>query len=416
MIAEILSVGTELLLGQTVDTNATFISQALSSVGIDLYYRATVGDNPDRMRTAMAASLERADILVTIGGLGPTLDDLTKEIACEVLGVETAIDPEQDQRLRELAKRRQFTPPASFFKQAVLPTKQYGRAIPNPNGTAPGVWAENNGKIVICLPGPPFEFIPMVEQSVIPWISERNSGERTVIRSQTLRLIGIGESWAEDKVKDLMDKGNPTVAPYAKLGECHLRITAKAGSEDAADKIIAPVEAEIRSRLGNAVYGINDETLELVCVRLLTERGQTVSTAESCTGGLLAGRITAISGSSAVFETGFITYANSAKQKLIGVSEETLEKYGAVSEETVREMALGAKSAAGSDYAVSVTGIAGPTGGTDEKPVGLVYIAVAKPDGNIAITKNQFPGRRNDVRNRAAHMALAQLREALIIV
>jgi nicotinamide-nucleotide amidase len=213
-----------------------------------------------------------------------------------------------------------------------------------------------------------------------------------------------------------MDKGNPTVAPYAKLGECHLRITAKAGSEDAADKIIAPVEAEIRSRLGNAVYGINDETLELVCVRLLTERGQTVSTAESCTGGLLAGRITAISGSSAVFETGFITYANSAKQKLIGVSEETLEKYGAVSEETAREMALGAKSAAGSDYAVSVTGIAGPTGGTDEKPVGLVYIAVAKPDGNIAITKNQFPGRRNDVRNRAAHMALAQLREALIIV
>jgi nicotinamide-nucleotide amidase len=413
LIAETLSVGTELLLGQTVDTNAAYLSRILSDLGISLYYRATVGDNPDRMRASLAAAFSRADIVITIGGLGPTMDDLTKEIVCEVLDVDMATDPAQEKRLLDLAAARGYRFPPSFLKQAILPIAPHGRAVPNPVGTAPGVWIDKNGKIAVCLPGPPNELIPMVEQSVAPWIAERIGAERTVIRSRILRIIGIGESVAEDMVKDLLGGTNPTVAPYAKLGECHLRVTARAASDADADDLIAPVEIEIRRRLGSAIYGVNDETLEYAVVSMLRERNLTISTAESCTGGLIAQRITSVSGASDVFHLGAVTYGNDAKQSLLGVSAKTLFQHGAVSAETAREMATGIRAKAGSDFGIAVTGIAGPTGGTADKPVGLVYIALAD-SGGVHVRRNTFGGSRDDVRRRSSHFALAMVRDALL--
>jgi len=412
MIAEIVSVGTELLLGQIVDTNSAFLAQTLSALGVDIYYRTTVGDNPDRMRATLREALFRSDIVITVGGLGPTMDDLTKEISAEVLGIELVIDQEIEQRLRAFAHKRGVALPPSFLKQALVPV-EHGSPLPNPNGTAPGMIAERNGKMVVCLPGPPNELIPMVEQSVVPAITEKLGAGRTVIKSRVLRIIGIGESLAEDAVKDLILGTNPTVAPYAKLGECHLRITAQASDDQAALKLIEPVEKEIKRRLGKAVYGIDNETLEQVIVERLTQLSQTVTTAESCTGGLLAERLTAVPGASVVFNTGIVAYANDVKEKLLNVPHEIIEAYGAVSEQTARAMAGGAKANDQSDYSVATTGVAGPTGGTPEKPVGLVYIAVASPSG-VRVEKYNFLGRRADIQRRAAHAALALLREAII--
>jgi nicotinamide-nucleotide amidase len=413
LIAETLSVGTELLLGQTVDTNASYLARVLSDLGISLYYRGTVGDNPDRMREALGAAFARADVVITIGGLGPTMDDLTKEIVCSVLEVDMAVDPDQEQRLKDLAARRGYRYPPSFLKQALMPAPPYGRVVPNPVGTAPGIWVEKAGKIAVSLPGPPNELIPMVEQSVIPWLAEKLGADRLVIKSQILRIIGIGESVAEETVKDLITGENPTVAPYAKLGECHLRITARANSEPSADALIAPVEAEIRRRLGAAVYGINDQTLEYATVQLLRELNLSVSTAESCTGGLVAQRITSVPGASDIFSIGFVTYSNDAKTAILGVSPETLAEHGAVSPETAEGMAIGARASAESDFALAVTGIAGPGGGAPDKPVGLVYIALAQASG-VTVSRNLYGGSRDDVRRRSSHSALAMLRDAAL--
>jgi len=412
LIAEIVSVGTELLLGQIVDTNSVFLAKTLSALGVDIYYRTTVGDNPDRMRLVLKQALSRSDIVITVGGLGPTMDDLTKEISAEVLGVELVVDSAIRQRLSEFAAKRDVALPPSFLKQALVPATG-GYPLPNPNGTAPGMLAEKDGKIVICLPGPPNELIPMVELSVIPYVAEKSGGNRTVIKSRNLRIIGVGESLAEDAVKDLILSSNPTVAPYAKLGECHLRITARAPDEASALALIEPVEAEIRKRLGQAVYGVDDETLELVIVRELARRRQFVSIAESCTGGLIAERVTSIAGSSEVFRTGIVSYANSAKEQLLNVPAQTLIDYGAVSPETATAMATGVKQIDKSEFSVATTGIAGPGGGTEEKPVGLVYIAVVSPAA-VRVEKYQFLGRRADIQRRTAHAALALLRESIL--
>jgi nicotinamide-nucleotide amidase len=412
MIAEVLSVGTELLLGQIVDTNAAFLAQTLSSLGVDLYYRTTVGDNPDRMRSTLRQALSRSDIVITVGGLGPTMDDLTKEISAEVLGIELDIDPEIEQKLKDMATRRGITLPPSFLKQALVPAAN-GKPIPNPNGTAPGMLAEKNGKTIVCLPGPPNELIPMVELTVVPYIATKAGDKRTVIKSRILRIIGVGESLAEDAVKDLLKGTNPTVAPYAKLGECHLRVTARAADDRLATELIEPVDREIRRRLGRAVYGVDDETLEKVIVDELTKRNQTVSTAESCTGGLLAERITSIAGSSTVFRTGIVAYADQTKQRLLQVPTDLLQEFGAVSSQVAEAMAVGARAADGSDFGLSTTGIAGPSGGSADKPVGLVYIAVAGPEG-VRVDTYNFTGRRADIQRRAAHTALANLREAIL--
>ena len=412
MIAETLSVGTELLLGQIVDTDAVFLAQMLSRLGVPLYFRTTVGDNPERIKDALRLALSRADLVVTIGGLGPTMDDLTKEMAAEVLDVPLVEDAVHAEWLRGLGHARGWdTMPEGFVKQAMVPRS--GRGLPNPTGTALGALFEKDGKVILCLPGPPNELVPMAEQSVEPFLRERTAGERQVIRSRTLRIVGAGEIRIEDLVRDLMQAANPTVAPYAKTGEVHLRITARAASDGEADVLIAPVEQALRRRLGDVVYGTDDETLEYVLVQALTLLGLTLTTAESCTGGLVAQRLTSVPDASRVFEEGFVTYANTAKTKCLRVPEELLARVGAVSADVARAMAVGAREAAGSDLAVSVTGVAGPGGGTPAKPVGTVHIGLAW-DGGVVSEQHQFLGSRADVRWRSAQSALALVRRFLM--
>lgn len=413
MIAETLSVGTELLLGQIVDTDAAFIARALAEIGVGMVFRGTVGDNHKRLREAIRLSISRCDLLITCGGLGPTMDDLTKEAVAEELGVPLIPDPEQLARLRDIAAGREDIPD-SFFGQALAPQAPHGYAIPNPNGTAPGVWIEAAGKIAICLPGPPNELIPMMQESVVPQIAARLGGGRSVIRSRVLHIVGIGESRIEEMTRDLLLSENPTVAPLAGLAECKLRITARAGSEQEAERLIAPREAAIRARLGDAVYGVDGETLEYAVITLLKSKKLTAATAESCTGGLIAQRLTSVAGASDAFGTGIVAYANSAKTALLGVPEALLAAHGAVSAECAAAMAEGARAASGADIAVSVTGVAGPSGGSEEKPVGLVYISVAARAHPTTAQRHLFHGSRADINGRAATNAIAAVRTLLL--
>ncbi|WP_309714473.1 competence/damage-inducible protein A [Armatimonas sp.] len=408
MTAEIISFGTELLLGQIVDTDAAYLAQKLSQCGVSVYNRATVGDNLERATAALTLALSRSDIVFCIGGLGPTGDDLTRMVIAAALDAPLVRDPVLVALLTAWFEKRGYTTSDAIFLQADVPTG--GVPIPNANGTAPGLWVEKDGKTVVALPGPPNEFVPMVDTEILPRIGG-SSG--SVIRSRTLRIVGMGESVAEEKTADLMAAANPSVAPYAKPAEVHLRVTAKAASAEEAEALIAPVANEIKTRLGSVIYGEDDQTLEEVVVRLLEAQGKTVATAESCTGGWLAQRITAISGSSSVFHTGVVTYANESKMGLLGIPRALIGALGAVSPEVAKAMAERVRDLGQADFGIGVTGIAGPGGGSDEKPVGLVYIAVAGPEGT-ELTKNIFPGQRADVRWRATQTALDMLRKQLI--
>ena len=407
MRAEVISVGTELLLGQIVDTNAAYLSRLLPQFGIDLHYRVTVGDNGPRLADALKTALSRADIVFTIGGLGPTTDDLTKETVAAVVGDEMVLDEESAERLRTFFAARGIDMPEANLKQAMIPRR--GRMFANPLGTAPGAAFETDDKVVIVLPGPPREFTEMVDSRVVPYLKERAGEGAEVIRSRVLRIAGLGESSAADMVKDLLGGSNPTVAPLAGAGEVHLRITAKAASIAEADAMIDEMDRKLAAILGNAVFGRDDETLEQVIVGRLAERNLTLATAESCTGGLIGSRITDVSGSSETYLVGFVTYSNQAKKELLGVDEQLLIEYGAVSEQVARAMAEGARRVSGADIAISVTGIAGPTGGTAAKPVGLVYMALAAADGTIAF-EHRFSGSRMDIKQRASQAALNMLR------
>ena len=413
MRAEIISVGTELLLGQIVDTNAAYLSQVLSSLGIDIYYRSTVGDNAARLADTLKTALSRSDVVITIGGLGPTEDDLTKETIADALGDEMVADPVSEAKIRDFFERRGLPIAESNLKQALSP--KHGQVVPNDVGTAPGALFEKDGKIVIALPGPPGEMIPMVDRYVTPILSERaaSTSGRSVIKSRVLRVCGIGESAAEIKVKDLLASSNPSLAPYAKGGEVHFRVTAKSADEDEAERLIAGLESKVRERLGEFIYGIDEETLETVVVRMLVERGLTLALAESCTGGLVANRITNVPGSSETLMAAIVAYANEAKTKFLGVPEETLRAHGAVSSETAQAMAEGAARNVGTDIALGITGIAGPGGGSDEKPVGLVYIAMRTPSG-VEVTRNMYGGSREDIKMRASQTALNMLRVYLM--
>lgn len=406
MRAEVVSVGTELLLGQIVDTNAAYLARVLSDLGISLYRRTTVGDNMDRLLAALLRALNDADIVITIGGLGPTMDDITRDGLAAAMGDTLRMDEAIAERLRRFFRSRGMPVLESNLRQAMVPT--HGRALDNPNGTAPGLLFEKDGKIGIALPGPPNEFIPMVENHVAPYLREK-TGNVGTIRSKVLRVVGVGESVAEDKLKDLMQDANPTVAPYAKVGEVHLRVTAKADTAEAAERLIAERAALVRERLGDAIYGEDEETLEQAVVALLKVRGQTVATAESCTGGLVAQRITDVPGSSAVFPGGVVVYSNEAKTDLIGVPAEMLARVGAVSPEVGQALAEGARRRFAADYGIGITGIAGPDGGTPEKPVGLVYMAVAH-EGGCDVEQANFIGSRQIVRHRASTTALNMLR------
>jgi len=408
--AEVISVGTELLLGQIVDTDAAYLSKLLPQFGIDLHYRVTVGDNEPRLADALRLALSRADVVFTIGGIGPTMDDLTKETVAHVLGDEMVLHEESAERLRAFFAARGIDMPEANLKQALVPRR--GKVLPNPLGTAPGAAFETDGKVVIVLPGPPREFIEMVDSQVMPYLRELVGESASVIRSRVLRIAGLGESSVADMVNDLLGGSNPTVAPLASLGEVHLRITAKAESIAEADMMIDEMDGKLSAILGNSIFGRDDESLERVVVRMLTERALTLAVAESCTGGLVANRITDVSGSSAAFVVGFVAYSNQAKKELLGLDEQLLSKYGAVSEQTARAMAEGAKRVSGADVAISVTGIAGPTGGTAAKPVGLVYMALSAVDGTIAF-EHRFSGSRMDIKLRASQAALNMLRVRL---
>lgn len=411
MRAEIVSIGTELLLGQITDTNAVFISSDLAARGIDLWHRSTVGDNLGRVCAVLRMALERADVVITIAGLGPTQDDLTKEAVSEVTGIALLPDPDAEEVLRAFFERRGLPCHESNFKQTNRP--EQGLNLKNPNGTAPGAVFDLGAQAVICLPGPPSELIPMWNDEVVPWLGSRGFLPGEVLFSRTLRFVGIGESLLEPRISDLMQGANPTVAPYAKTGEVHIRITAKAADEAAARAMIAEKESEIRSRVGEFIYGVDDETLESAVVRALAERKLTMATAESCTGGLIASRISDVPGSSEVFLEGLVCYSNQAKTSVLGVPAGLIEAHGAVSEEVAIAMAEGARRVSGADIAVSDTGIAGPGGGSKSKPVGLVWLAISTAEGT-RVEKSIFAGGRATVKLRASQAALALIRQAVV--
>ena len=410
-VAEVVSIGTELLLGQIVDTDAAYLAQQLSALGISVYHRATVGDNLERAVATVTQAVSRADMVFLIGGLGPTMDDLTRDVIASVFAAPLVRDELIVRHLQDWFATRNYPMSDTILRQADVPTG--GRPLPNVNGTAPGLLVEKGDKVIIALPGPPNEFIPLFESEVYPYLRTRTAGAPQVIRSRTLRIVGMGESTIEDTIKDLMDGSNPSVAPYAKTGEVHLRVTAKAEDETTADALIAGRASEIYDRLGAVIYGEGDTTLEQAVVALLTAQNKTVATAESCTGGLLSGRITNVSGSSRVFSIGLVTYSNEAKQRLLQIPHALLASVGAVSPEVARAMAERVRELAGTNFGIGITGIAGPDGGTAEKPVGLVYVALATESGTT-VEKCLFNGIRADVRLRSTQTALNLLRHALL--
>lgn len=410
MTAEIICVGTELLLGNIVNTNAAFLSEKLAYLGINCYFQTVVGDNRDRLLSVINTALSRADILIFSGGLGPTEDDLTKETVAEALGKKLIRDKWAEQEIADYFALRGRIPTDNNWKQADV--IEGCEILYNKNGTAPGIFVSEGEKTVILLPGPPLELKSMFTDSVMPKLQQK-CGQ--VFYSQTVKIVGPGESSVETQILDMLDtQDNPTIAPYAKTGEVHLRVTARAKDEKEAREKTAPVVEELYRRFGNAVYTTDaDETLEMALTKLLIKKKYTMTTAESCTGGMIAARMVNAPGVSAVLKSGFITYANEAKEELLGVSHDTLEKFGAVSRETAEEMAEGAAKAAHTDAAVAVTGIAGPDGGTKEKPVGLVYIGV-NVRGNVEVREYHFSGSRQKIRESVTAAALTFLREKLL--
>ncbi|MDO4531331.1 MAG: competence/damage-inducible protein A [Bacillota bacterium] len=409
MKAEIMAVGTELLLGDILNTNAQFLAQELAGLGIEVYYQTVVGDNPQRLKDTIFHAFSRADLIITTGGLGPTEDDLTKETAAEYFGVELVQDDRALARIQAFFDciGRKMTD--NNIKQAMVPATN-GIVLYNDNGSAPGIIIEKDGKTIVMLPGPPKETIPMFLNQVKPYLSEKQ--EHTFV-SRILRVANVGESAMAAQVKDIMDaQTNPTIAPYAKDGEAILRITAKAKDEAEANAMIDPVAAALKERLGDTVYAEGETDLQTVVAKMLLERKLTIATAESCTGGLVASKLVEYPGISEALLEGCVTYSNAAKMNRLGVKEETLEAYGAVSEETAREMAEGIAKSSGADIGIATTGIAGPDGGTSEKPVGLVYLGLCYK-GKTMVQKCNFAGKRQAIRERAAYTALDWLRKAM---
>ena len=409
MNVEILAVGTELLLGDILNSNAQYLSKELANLGMAVYFQTVVGDNPSRLKQALATAFERSDMVITTGGLGPTKDDLTKEIAAEFFQKELILHEETLERIAAFFRSQSLKMAEGNRKQAYIP--QGCIVLPNDNGTAPGIIIEEEGKILVLLPGPPPENNPMFENYVVPHLRSKTKG---VFFSRVLRVCGVGESMVENMLEDIIhNQTNPSIAPYAKIFEVHLRITASASNEEEAKQMIEPVAATIRERLADNVYGEGDTTLEAVVAQLLIDNKYTIACAESCTGGMLTSRLVDFSGVSQVLLESAITYSNEAKMKRLGVKEQTLEKFGAVSSETAAEMAAGIARASGSNVGIAVTGIAGPNGGTKEKPVGLVYFGLFV-NGKITTKECMFHGDRIKIRSRAVAGALDYVRRALL--
>lgn len=410
MTVELICVGTEILLGNIVNTNAAFLAEKCAGLGLGCYFQTVVGDNEERLTMVLQSAISRSDIVILSGGLGPTEDDLTKEVAAKVCGKKLVTDDHSMERIAEYFARKDVIPTENNWKQAQIP--EGAVVLDNDNGTAPGIIIEDENCKVILLPGPPNELIPMFEEKVVPYINQLTPG---VICSQTVKICGVSESKVETMVKDLIDaQTNPTIATYAKTGEVHIRVTASAPDKKQANKLIKPVVKELKSRFGYDIYTTDEGvSLEKAVVELLQANNLTVTCAESCTGGMLSARLINIPGVSDVYKSGLVTYSNKAKRRLLGVKKATLQKYGAVSEKTADEMVRGAAFATKADVAVAITGIAGPDGGTEEKPVGLVYIA-CNVKGTVTVKEFHFQGNRAKVRDAATTAALMLMRNCIL--
>lgn len=410
MKAEIICVGTEILMGNIVNTNAAYIAEGLAGLGISCFYQTVVGDNDSRLLELFGEASKRADIVILSGGLGPTEDDLTKETVARAMGQNLVLDDKAWKQIQKFFEKRNLKLTDNNKKQAYVP--RGAKVLYNKNGTAPGIIAESKKVTAILLPGPPGELRPMWDDQVVPYLK---SLSKEAFFTEMVKICGSGESFVETDLKDLIDaQSNPTIATYAKTGEVHVRVTARAENEKEANKLVKPVVKEIKKRFGSKIFTTDENvTLEAAVMQLLNENGLTLGTAESLTGGMLTSRLINVPGASDVIKTGFITYSNKSKRKFLGVKRSTLDKYGAVSEQCAKEMAKGCAAASKSDVSVSLTGIAGPDGGSEEKPVGLTYIGVSVL-GKIKVKKYLFSGEREKIRESATAAALTLLRHCLL--
>ncbi len=409
MRAEVISIGTELLLGEIVNTNAQYIARELAGLGINVYHQSVVGDNGERLYEAYKAAFERTDLVITTGGLGPTTDDMTKEVAARFLNRKMVAHEESLKVIEDYFNKRGIPMNDGNRKQGYFPEGSI--ILPNLNGTAPACIVEEDNVKLILLPGPPREMIPLFEKQIIPYLEKY---QNKAFAFKTLNIAGIGEGHMEEVIMDIVEnQTNPTVAPYSKAQGLTLRIVASAPSREEAEKLIIPVENQIRDRLGIYIYGEGNTNLETVVGELLIEKGLTIATAESCTGGLLSARLINYPGISSVFMEGVITYSNESKVRLLGVKSQTLEKYGAVSEEVAKEMAEGICRVANTNVGISVTGVAGPEGGTEIHPVGLAYIGICI-NGTTKVKKANSVGDRTRVRNSLTGTVLDLIRREIL--
>ncbi len=404
--SEIIAVGTELLLGQIVNTNAQFLSQKLSQQGIDVYFHSVVGDNRERLLFVLEQASKRSDIIILTGGLGPTQDDITKETVAHFLKAKSIIDQQGLQKIESFFQRRQIPMSPNNIKQAEV--IEGSLVLPNDHGLAVGMIYKANGQMYILLPGPPFELNPMFENYAIPYIQEQQNSPVKLF-SHVLRFCGIGESALVTELEDLLtNQSDPTIAPYAKPAEVTLRISTKAISEEAAMSKIDPVIAQIKSRVGEHLYGEGDHiTLEEVVLHTLMRLDMTLACAESCTGGLISKKITEHPGVSRFYKGGVICYTNDVKEKILNVDSKLLQQHGAVSAEVAEQLAIGVRLALDSDWGISVTGVAGPES-VEGKPVGLVYIGISNAT-NTEVIPLQLAGTRKGIQTSAAKNALFQL-------
>ncbi|CEO20733.1 competence/damage-inducible protein A [Paraclostridium sordellii] len=409
MKAEIITVGTEILLGDIVNTNSQFLAKELASLGLDVYYQSTVGDNESRLMDTLNESLDRSDIIITTGGLGPTNDDITKEVAAKCFNQELVFYDDIWKDIKQYFEKIGVEPTENNKKQAYFPKDCI--ILNNSNGTAPGAILKKENKMIIVLPGPPKEMIPMFNNELKKHLENLTNYK---LISRTLRFFGIGESELEDKLSDIINnQTNPTIAPYAKEGEVTLRITAKSYTKDDADNLIDEVENKIKTVVGKYLYGYGETTLEETVAKLLVEKNLTIAVSESCTGGMVSSMLIDYPGISQVFMEGCVTYSNEAKMSRLGVKKETLDSFGAVSTETAIEMAKGVAMNLKTNVGLSTTGVAGPGGGTTEKPVGLVYIGLYI-NGKIKVKKLNLAGSREKIRVKATKEALNFLRLELL--
>ena len=409
MKAEIITVGTEILLGDILNTNCRYLSRELAAMGIEMYYQITVGDNEERLLKTLKESLNRSDIVICTGGLGPTEDDITKEVCAKYFGYKLELHKPSLDAMIERFKHMNRVPTKNNEKQAYFPKEAY--ILKNDNGTAPGCIMEKEGKMIVVLPGPPKEMESMFENYVKPYLSKLTDD---VIESEVLRIIGVGESKVENDILDIIDsQTNPTIATYAKGYECTLRITAKAKSVEEAKELIKPMSDEMKRRFGQSLYATGETSIEEVVAKMLVENNLKIAVAESCTGGMVSASLINYPGISSVFMEGCVTYSNEAKMKSLGVKKETLDVYGAVSDKCAKEMASGVAARYNTNVGIATTGIAGPGGGTDEKPVGLVYFGIYI-NGKVITKKYVFNGDRQGVRERATRTILNDLRLELL--